>query len=90
MAESAPRRDADVIDMVEYLTETLEKIDRMIGELVDDRRDISMRLAVIKASTSDRVQEAAADFERQVASGEPFSGEDAESFLSEAYKRYVR
>jgi hypothetical protein len=88
VSDAARRADADVIDMESYLVETLAKMDRVIRDLTEDRHDIAMRLAVIRATTAEGVERAVAEYEQRLASGEPFTGEDAESLLSEAHRRY--
>lgn len=88
MPEASRRPDADVVDMETYLVETLVKMDRVIRELAEDRQDIAMRLAVIRATGSTGVDEAVAEFERRVAAETPYVGDDAAQLLSEAHRRF--
>ena len=81
MPEAAKRSDAEVVEMVDYLRETLREMDEGIAEMTQRRKGIAIRLAVIEASTAPGVQAAIAD-------DQTFEGRDAEAILSEAHRRY--
>ncbi len=85
---SEPARDQEIVSMVDYLRETLRKIDDTIAGLTADREEISLRLAVIEAAMSEAVEEAVADFDERAESGRPYSGEDAANLLAEAHRRH--
>jgi phage shock protein A len=81
MADAAKSNDAEVVEMVDYLRETLREMDEGIAEMTQRRKGIAIRLAVIEASTAPAVQ--------AVESSDPsFDGRDAEAVLSEAHRRF--
>jgi hypothetical protein len=75
--------------MVDYLRETVREIDSVVAGWAVKRAELAVKLTAIEASSSPAVREAAADFERRQESGTPYEdARDAESVLSEAFKRY--
>lgn len=87
MAESAPLNR--VVDMVDYLSETIAEIDAMIHDLEVKRHGFAVRLAVLRASSDPAVAEAAADYEARVAEGRPYeSAEPAQDLIAEAHRRF--
>ena len=89
MGEPRPRDD-QVVDMAEYLRETLGEIDSVIAELSERRMGIAARLAVIVAATDPATQSAVADYSARVDEGRAFEdAEDANSLIMEAHRRFV-
>ena len=84
----AERKDAEVVEMVDYLRETLREMDEGIAEMTQRRQGIAMRLAVIEAATTPAVRDAIADFDRRAEAGEGYEGQDATALLTEAHRRY--
>jgi hypothetical protein len=85
-----PQRNeaADVVEMVDYLRETLREMDEGITEMQERRRGIATRIAVIEAAGTDAVRGTVAEYERRSESNEPYRGEDAKTLLSEAHRRF--
>jgi hypothetical protein len=89
MGEPRPRDD-HVVDMAEYLRDTLAEIDSVIAELSERRTGIAARLAVIIAATDPGTQAAVADYSARVEEGRTFEdAEDANSLIMEAHRRFV-
>jgi hypothetical protein len=90
MAE-APRRDVTVVDLVDYLRETLREMDQAIAGMQEQRRGFAIKLAAIEAESDERVRAAAEDFAQRAASNTPYEdAEDAGDLIAEAHRRYVR
>lgn len=88
MAE--PARQDQVVEMVQYLRDTIAQIDDALHDLQVRRTGLAIRLAAIEASGDPAVAEAAADYAVRVTENRPYEdAEDAESILAEACSRYV-
>jgi len=88
MAE--PARSDQVIEMVQYLRDTIAEIDDALRDLQARRTGLAVRLAAIEASGDPAVTEAAADYGVRVTENRPYEdAEDADRLLGEAYSRYV-
>ena len=81
---------ANVVDMGEYLTETLHEFDVAIATMLEQRDVISLRLAAIRAATSLAVVTAEQDFISNTESNRPYAGEDTAALIAEAHRRFVR
>lgn len=83
------QRAEDVVDMVDYLRETIGEIDDAVQGLMARRSGLARRLAVLEAATSSRVAEAVEDYKARVAEQRPYEGaEDARTLLEEAHRRF--
>lgn len=90
MAEPMHRGETAVVDMVDYLRETLRELDEAIADLSVRRQGLAVKLAVLEASTDPKVQEAAADYDARVAENRPYEdAADAGMLLSEAHRRHA-
>jgi chorismate mutase len=79
-----------VVDMVDYLRETIGEIDEMVVDLQAKRAGLAIRLAALEMATDAEVSTAAGDYEARVATGRPYeSAEDAETLIAEAHRHYV-
>ncbi len=88
MSESA--RQDHVVEMVQYLRDTIAEIDDALRDLQVRRTGLAIRLAAIEAAGDSAVVEAAADYAARVTENRPYEdAEAAESLLAEAYSRYV-
>lgn len=81
MADAARQPDTNVIDLIDYLRETLREMDLR-------RAEFAMRLAVLEAESSTSVRDADNDYVERTTTGEPYEGKDASDVLSDAYRRY--
>ena len=82
--------DDHVVDMVDYLRETLAEIDETIADLNRRRVGIATRLAVIATSSDPTIQTAVDDHSERVAAGRPYEDAmDANEFVMEAHRRFV-
>lgn len=80
---------SQVIDMVDYLRETLTKLDAASVWLEAQRHEFAVRLAAMEAATNPAVLEASDDFEYRAAQDRPYeTAEPAVELLSEAHRRY--
>jgi len=86
VAEADRQPDTKVVEMVDYLRDTLREMDEGIAEMSERRHGIAVRLAVLEAAVTPAVQDAELDFE--IRRGAPYKGEDAGQLLSEAHKRF--
>ena len=90
MGEAARRQDDHVVDMVEYLRDTLAEIDATIADLERRRTGIAVRLAVIAASNDPGIESAVADYSTRVEENRPYeSAEDANKLIMEAHARFI-
>lgn len=84
-------RNDEVVEIVDYLRETISKADTAIRDMQAHRNELALRLAVIQAATSNDVRAALEDHDERVASNRPYEdAESAEKLLSEAHNRFVR
>lgn len=88
MSEAERLGDADVIDMGDYMEESLRTFDTAIADLTQQRRELAVRIAVIRGATSPAVRAEVEEFDRRAAAGTPYTGEDARDVLGEAHKRF--
>jgi hypothetical protein len=89
MGEPRPQNE-HVVDMVEYLRDTLAEIDAAIAELNERRLGIAVRLAVIASANDPLIQSAAEDYMARVAEQRPYEdATDANELIMEAHRRYV-
>jgi hypothetical protein len=87
---SEPARDEQLIDLVDYLSETIARMDAAIGRMQADRRELATRLAALEAASDLAVLSAADDYERRVAENRPY--EDAvggQTLIEEAHRRFA-
>ncbi len=78
-----------VVDMVEYLRETIAQMDAAINPYLARRHDLALRLAALEVATDPAILAAAEDYEDRVEANRPYeAAEDAEELLSEAHRRY--
>jgi hypothetical protein len=87
---SQPERvEVVVVDLVQYLRETIAQMDAAINPYLAKRQEVALRLAALEAASDGTVLEAAADYQDRVAANRPYeTAEDAETLLSDAYNRY--
>jgi len=89
MGEPQPQ-DEHVVDMVEYLRDTLAEIDAAIAELNQRRVGIAERLAVIAAASDPMVHKAVADYSARLAEDRPYEdARDANELIMEAHRQFV-
>ena len=87
-SESAPRTNTEVVEIADYLEETLADLRTMMVEVQAKESAMAVRLAVIRAADSDAVNEAAREFfdERQTS---PYPGaRDATAVLTDAHRQF--
>lgn len=85
------RTDGDVIEIDEYLEDTLTKMDRAMADFGRDRQEIAVRIAALRAARDERVHEAADEYEAAVAAGRGYeAAEDVGDVLGEAHRRFIR
>ena len=87
-SESAPRTNTEVVEIADYLEETLADLRTMMVEVQAKESAMSVRLAVIRAAGSDSVNEAAREFfdERQTS---PYpDARDASAVLTDAHRQF--
>jgi hypothetical protein len=90
MGEPRPT-DEQVVDMAEYLRDTLAEIDSAIAELTERRMGIATRLAVILAATDPGTQAAIDDYSARIEEGRPYEdAQDANDLIMEAHRRFVQ
>lgn len=87
---SQPERvEAVVIDLVEYLRETIAQMDAAINPYLAKRQELALRLAALESASDETVLQAAADYQDRVEMNLPYdTAEDAGALLSDAYNRY--
>lgn len=87
---SQPERvEVGVVDLVQYLRQTIDQIDAAINPYLAKRQELALRLAALEAASDETVLEAAADCQDRVDGNRPYeTAEEAETLLSDAYKRY--
>ncbi|MDP9389244.1 MAG: hypothetical protein M3Q48_15345 [Actinomycetota bacterium] len=87
MAEPADDR---VIEVVDYLRETIADIDETVRSWHLKRTKLAVRLAALEAATDGSVLEAAADYERRLGEDRPYeAAEDVADLVKEAHSRFV-
>jgi hypothetical protein len=86
MAEA--ERNNDVVDMVDYLRDTLREMDETISDFQERRQAFAIKLAAIEASTAPSVVAAAEDYEQR-GRKQYETAEDAGDLIAEAHRRYV-
>jgi chorismate mutase len=85
-----PVRRSDVVDIADYLEETIRDIDEALAELAGRRAQLAFKLAVLRAASDPDVDDAAADLERRIAEGQPYeNARPAEDVITEAHRRYI-
>lgn len=78
-----------IIDMVQYLRDTIAEVDSSIREFQARREGLAERLAVLEAATDPEILGAVADYEERIAGNRPYEGaEPAEAVLSEALRKF--
>jgi chorismate mutase len=87
---SQPERvEVVVVDMVEYLRETIAQMDAAINPYLASRQELALRLAALEAASDPAILAAAEDYADRVEADRPYEeAEDAEELLSEAHRRY--
>jgi hypothetical protein len=86
--EAADHSD-DVVEITDYLRETIRKIDETVDDWAKRRVALAARLAVLDAMTDKDVAAAAADWEARTAEGRPYeNARPAEEVIAEAHRRY--
>jgi len=89
MGEPRPTGE-HVVDMADYLRETLADIDRVIAELSQRRIEFAAHLAVIQAATDPGTQAVVDDYSVRLEEGRPYEdAEDANALIMEAHRRFV-
>lgn len=64
-------------------------MDAAINPYLAKRQELALRLAALEAASDETVLEAAADYQDRVDGNRPYeTAEEAETLLSDAYKRY--
>lgn len=87
--QQAAAQPQDVVNMVDYLRETIEEIDSMIAGMQTKRTALAIRLAAIEASEDASLAEAAQDYGRRVEAGDPYEeAEPAEDLIRDAHARF--
>jgi chorismate mutase len=78
--------DSDVVvELAQYLRETIAEMDESIAEMVSRRNHLAVRLAVIDAATDEVVLRAVEDYEQRAASGSGYpEAEPVEQLLAAA------
>lgn len=77
-----------VVDMAQYLRETIAEIDGTVSEWQKKRTGLALRLATLEASTDSRVLAAAADYEERIAANRPYEGAtSAQDVISEGLRK---
>ena len=88
MTEPA-RQDDVVLDMANYLEETIAEMDDAFAHWQAKRQELGIRLAVIRAAADPAVLSVVEDYQARVAEGRPYEGaEDFTHVLTEAHRRY--
>ncbi len=87
---SQPERvEVVVVDMVQYIRETIAQLDAAINPYLAKRQELALRLAALEAASDPAVVEAAEDYQERVRTDQPYEdAEDAAAMLSEAHRRY--
>lgn len=87
---SQPERvEVVVVDMVQYLRETIAQMDAAINPYLARRQDLALRVAALEAASDPDVLAAADDYQDRVTADRPYeNAEDAAALLSEAHSRY--
>lgn len=89
MPGGVAQRKQEVVDVADYLRETIAELDDAIHELRAKRAGLAIRLAALDASADPKVQAAAEDYERRVEANRPYdSAEDAGALITEAARRF--
>jgi len=83
-----PARQADIIDLGEYLDKAISELDDTIRELQATRTAWAIRRSVLRAAGSKSVQQAAAELDQRVKDGRPYEdAKDAAELIQEAHRR---
>jgi hypothetical protein len=91
MAEEAAARQEQVVDMIDFLRDTIAEIDDSIKDQQRRRNGLAVRLAALQAAGDPSVRVAADDYAARVEADEPYEdAEDAKELLGRAYKRFVQ
>jgi len=90
MVMGEPARQAEVVDLGEYLDKTIIELDNTIRELQATRTAFAIKRAVLRAATSGSIQQGAADYETRVGEQRPYEdAQDPAQLIAEAHRRFV-
>jgi phosphatidate phosphatase APP1 len=79
-----------VVDMTEYLRDTIRDLDDTVAVFLERRQKLALRLAVLEAAEDPTVRGVAEDYERRVREDRPYeTAEPAEDVIAEAHRRYI-
>ena len=87
-SEGAPRTNTEVVEIADYLEETLADLRTMMVEVQAKESAMSVRLAVIRAAGSDAVNEAAREFFDERQSSPYPEARDAAAVLTDAHRQF--
>lgn len=84
------RRDEEVINMVQYMRDSLARMDQAVEAWMTERNELAVRLAAMESAHDPKVLAAAEDYQRRIAEERPYEdAEDAETLIGEAHRRFV-